>query len=75
MTDNQGITPEHLRNLGNIPSSHTADSTDDKPTLADVVNGTPEGQAAVQRAIERSIEDQNDMARRAKADSAAERIE
>jgi glutaredoxin len=48
-------------------TDHTADSADEKPTLADVVNGTPEGQAAVQRAMERSIEVQNDISRQKRA--------
>lgn len=34
-------------------------------TIQDVVNGTPKGREAVQKAVEQSIEDQNEMTRKA----------
>lgn len=37
----------------------------DKPTLADVVNGTPAGQSAAEKAVVNSMEAQNETSRRA----------
>jgi hypothetical protein len=48
------------------PEAHQpADDKPEKVTLHDIVTNTPEGSAAVDRALERSAEQQNEMKRKA----------